>query len=74
MKSKFKIGDKVIVNGIGKNENQIYRNRKGSIIERDAYFFDYNVRFSNGKNDWFDAKALRKIKKYRERKIKNETS
>lgn len=63
MRNKFKRGETVIVNGIGKNENKKYTNIKGNIIEKDVFFLDYNVAFSMKDNDWFDEKALKKIKK-----------
>lgn len=62
MKSKFKIGDKVIVNGVGKNQNKVYRNKRGYIIERDDFFKDYNVKFTKKISDWFNERALKKVR------------
>lgn len=69
MRNKFRKGESVIVNGLGKFNKKIYMNRKGSIVERDAFFHDYNVRFTKKEDDWFEEYQLRKIKT-RERKIK----
>ncbi len=61
MRNKFKKGEPVIVNGIGKKDDKIYINRFGSIIERDAFFLDYNVEFSENEDDWFNERALKKV-------------
>ncbi len=70
MRNKFKRGDIVVVNGIGKKEDRVYMNKRGSIIERDAFFLDYNVKFSKKEDDWFNERALRKVVNLRERNIK----
>lgn len=70
MRNKFKRGDIVVVNGIGKKEDRVYINKRGSIIERDAFFLDYNVKFSKKEDDWFNERALRKVVNLRERNIK----
>lgn len=62
MFNKFKNGELVIITGIGKCDNIIYVNAVGRVICRDPYFLDYNVLLENGKEDWFDAKYLSKIK------------
>lgn len=69
MRNKFKKGEPVIVNGIGKKDNKIYINKLGSIIERDAFFRDYNVKFSK-EDDWFNERALKKIMNMPERNIR----
>lgn len=68
MRNKFKKGEKVLVNGIGKKENKIYKNKRGSIIEKDAFFLDYNVAFSKKEDDWFNENQIKKTRKYNERK------
>lgn len=70
MRNKFKKGELVIVNGIGKKEDKVYMNKRGNIIERDVFFLDYNVKFSKKEDDWFNERALRKVTNLRERNIK----
>lgn len=70
MRNKFKAGEFVIVNGFGKKENKYYINEIGKVIERDDFFYDYHIVFENKESDWLDEKSLKKVKKYRERKIK----
>ncbi len=69
MRNKFKKGEIVIVNGIGKKKDKIYINKLGSIIEKDAFFLDYNVKFSKQEDDWFNERALRKSINIPERKL-----
>ena len=64
MFNKFKIGQFVLVTGIGKCEDKKYYNQKAKVIEKDDYFLDYKVEFSNGTTDWLDEKYLRKPRKY----------
>ena len=54
MFNKFKDGDIVIVNGIGKCNGKRYNNKIGKIICRDPFFFDYNIKFEDGTEDWLD--------------------
>lgn len=54
MYNKFKDGDSVIVNGIGKCNDARYKNKIGKIICRDPFFFDYNIQFEDGTEDWID--------------------
>lgn len=68
MRNKFKRGENVVVNGFGKIENRYYINEFGSIIEKDDFFLDYNVLFQGMKNDWFEEKSLKKVRKCMERK------
>ena len=60
MFSKFKIGNKVFVNGIGKNDGKVYANVSAIVIEHDSYFKDYLVRFKDGTTDWISPQYLRK--------------
>lgn len=68
MRKKFKRGEFVIVNGKGKNEEKIYRNKLGKVILFDDFFCDYNIEFSLKEDDWFKEYELMKLKKYLERK------
>ena len=62
MKNKFRDGDLIyIFKGFGKKECKFYYGKKGKIICRDPYFMDYNVRFEDGKEDWFDTKYITKL-------------
>ena len=54
MYNKFKDGDSVIVNGIGKCNGKRYKNKIGKVICRDPFFFDYNIKFEDGTEDWID--------------------
>lgn len=63
MFNKFKDGEIVIINGIGKCNNTIYVNVVGRVICRDPYFLDYNVLLEDGTEDWFDGKYLIKVYK-----------
>ena len=62
MFNKFKINDKVIVNGIGKCNGKEYINQTAIVINRDPFFLDYNVRFEDGTEDWLEEECLRKFK------------
>ena len=64
MFNKFKIGQFVIVNGIGKCDGKRYINEKAKVISKDDFFLDYEVKFSDGTTDWLDEKYIRKIRKY----------
>lgn len=61
MFNKFKNGEIVIVNGVGKNQGKRYIYRIAKVISRDSYYLDYNVQFENGTEDWVDEKYLIKI-------------
>ncbi|MDO5555252.1 MAG: hypothetical protein Q4G09_00930 [Clostridia bacterium] len=65
MNNKFKINQKVLVNGYGKNENELYVNKKGKVIEKDDFFLDYNIAFSKIKSDWFNENCLKAIRNYK---------
>lgn len=60
MFSKFRTNTTVRVSGVGKCENAIYMSKIGIVLERDAYYKDYHVKFLDGSEDWFDEKYLRK--------------
>ena len=47
MHNKFKIDEMVIVNGIGKENGTIYKNRIAKVICRDPFYFDYNIKLEN---------------------------
>lgn len=64
MLNKFKVSQRVHVNGIGKSENKYYKNKIGKVIIKDTYFRDYLIRFNNGSEDWFNEYSLKKIKNY----------
>lgn len=70
MLNKFKINQKVCVNGIGKSSNKNYNNKIGSIIIKDYYFNDYLIKFDNNTEDWFNEKDLRKLRKYTKKEKK----
>lgn len=68
MYSKFKRGTIVLVNGEGKEEPlKLYKKRYGKVIDKDAFFLDYQVQFKDGTTDWLDAKCLIHSEKYNER-------
>ena len=60
MHNKFKIDELVIVNGIRKENGTIYKNRIAKVICRDPYYFDYNIKFDDGTEDWVNGKCLKK--------------
>lgn len=70
MHNKFKMGQFVHVRGIGKVDEKFYDNVVGKVIERDDFFLDYQIEFSNGTTDWVDEKYLKAIRKYRKRRKK----
>ena len=55
MHNKFKIDEMVIVNGIGKENGTIYKNRIAKVICRDPF------KFNDGTEDWIDGKCLEKL-------------
>lgn len=61
MFNKYKIGEIVIVNGIGKYNETRYKNKIGIVICRDPYYKDYNIKFIDGTEDWLDEKYLEKL-------------
>lgn len=60
MFNTYRKGHKVIVYGPGQNNGKIYKNVPAIIIERDPYYYDYNVQFKDGTEDWILPKYLRK--------------
>ena len=68
MFNKFKIGQKVRVKGIDKNEEKYYSNEIGKVVEKDDFFCDYLVTFNNDTSDWFDEKYLTPIRNYKKRR------
>lgn len=70
MHNKFKINQIVIVNGIGKENGTIYKNRIAKVICRDPFYFDYNIKFDDGTEDWLDGECLKNWKE----KFKNENN
>lgn len=61
MHNKFKINEIVIVNGNGKENGTHYTNRIAKVICRDPFFYDYNIKFDNGTEDWVNGKCLKKL-------------
>ena len=51
MFNKFKNNQCVIVNGFGKCNNKLYQDAIGTVICRDPYYLDYNIRFEDGTDD-----------------------
>lgn len=47
----------------GKINNSYYYKRKGVVICRDPYYKDYNIKFDDGSEDWFDEEYLTKLRK-----------
>ena len=70
MHNKFKVGDIVLIIGIGKCNNKKYYKRKGKIICRDPYYKDYNIKLEDGTEDWFDKKYLFEAKENKNENIK----
>ena len=64
MHNKFKIGQLVSVNGIGKCNGKKYKNAIGKVISKDDFFLDYEIQFKDGSIDWLDEKDLRVKRKY----------
>lgn len=62
MFNKFKNKSIVCVTGYGKCNSQQYKNKIGTIIGRDPYFLDYNIKFEDGTEDWIDEIYLEKLK------------
>lgn len=61
MFNSFKINEKVIITGFGKCNGTIYKNRIATIICRDPYFLDYNIKLEDGTEDWIDGMYIKKI-------------
>lgn len=65
MFNKFKIGQRVCVNGPGKKDDKYYTNKIGKVVEKDNYFCDYLIKFQDGTSDWIDEIYLKSIRKYK---------
>lgn len=66
-----RIGKIVVVNGKGKIDGKIYTNKKGTILECDAYYKDYYILFSDGTKDWIAPQYITSTtskKKYRKKR------
>ena len=63
MNDKFKIGEKVLVRGYGKEDGKFYNREYGYVICKDPYYKDYNIKFKDGSEDWFNKGSLYKIRK-----------
>lgn len=70
MFNKFKNGERVLVNGFGKNSGKYYSRKRGHVICRDPYYKDYNIIFPDGTEDWFNEEDLRKSRKEKNKKWK----
>lgn len=68
MFNEFKQGERVIVCGIGKNNEKIYINKTAKILEKDDYYKDYHVKFVDGTDDWLESQYIRKLKRNRKRR------
>ena len=55
------IGKIVIVNGKGKIDGKIYVNKKGTILDCDAYYKDYYILFEDGTKDWIAPQYITSI-------------
>jgi len=60
MFNKFKIGELIICNGIGKNSEKMIC-ALGIVVEKDYYYKDYCIRFEDGTEEWFEETDLEKI-------------
>lgn len=67
-----RIGKIVFVTGKGKVNGRLYNNKKGTILDCDAYYKDYYILFSDGTMDWiapyYITSATRKKSKRKRRK------
>lgn len=61
MMNRFKKGELVIINGIGKNTGEEYSNVLGIIEEKDYYFVQYKVNIMFDNFDWFHEKDLKRV-------------
>lgn len=60
MRNKFKYGELVKINGIGKIYGKV-KNELGFVIDKDEYYLDYYVDIFFGNKDWFDEKYLERV-------------
>lgn len=68
---KFKRNQQVLINGIGKFEDTIYKNKLATVIRRDPYFKDFYVRFEDGTADWISPEHIKPIIEQNNRKDEN---
>lgn len=61
MMNRFKKGELVIINGIGKNTGKEYSNVLGIIEEKDYYFVQYKVNIMFDNSDWFHERDLKRV-------------
>lgn len=61
MFNKFKNNEIVIVSGIGECNEKVYTNIKATIICRDPYYYDYNIKFEDGTEDWIKEVFISKL-------------
>ena len=72
MRNKFKYGELVKINGIGKIYGKV-KNELGFVIDKDEYYLDYYVDMFFGNKDWFDEQYLEKVLKKEGKEIKNDS-
>lgn len=58
MTNKFKYGEIVLINGKGKSENKILKNKLGIVKEKEYYYKDYYVEIFFDNDDWINEKDL----------------
>lgn len=61
MKNRYKKGEIVIVNGIGKNSGKEYKNVIGVIEDKDYYFVQYKVNIMFDDSDWFHERDITRV-------------
>ena len=72
MRNKFKYGELVKINGIGKIYGKV-ENELGLVIDRDEYYLDYYVEIFCNNKDWFDEQYLERIFIKYGKEIKNDS-
>ena len=72
MRNKFKYGELVKINGIGKIYGKV-KNELGFVIDKDEYYLDYYIDIFFGNKDWFDEKYLEKVLEKEGKEIKNDS-
>lgn len=61
MMNRYKKGELVLVNGIGKENEEKSINSIGIIKQKDYYFNNYYIKLFFGKDDWFKEKDITRI-------------
>lgn len=69
MMNRFKKGELVIINGIGKNTGKEFSNVIGIIEEKDYYFVQYKVNIMFDTSDWFHERDLTRVFEKENKKI-----